>query len=100
MQRSDGRAVERDGRRWPTATARRCCSSAAADAVHRPAEDVRFDELVPSESRTVCAYKGFAAYWALPGPDGPVVICWTYRDPQNDAVPVKDMICFFNEMVD
>lgn len=65
-----------------------------------PAEDVLFDELVPSESRTVCAYKGFAAYWALPGPDGPVDICWTYRDPQNDAVPVKDMICFFNEMVD
>ena len=65
-----------------------------------PAEDVHFAELVPSESRTACAYKGFAAYWALPGPDGPVDICWTYRDPLNDALPVKDMVCFFDEMVD
>ena len=65
-----------------------------------PAEDVHFDELVPSDAHTVCAYKGFASYWALPGPDGPMDICWTYRDPQNDAMPVKDLICFYNEMVD
>ena len=65
-----------------------------------PAEDVHLAELVPSGSRTVCAYKGSAAYWALPGPDGPVDICWTYRDPLTDALPVKDMISFYNEMVD
>ncbi len=65
-----------------------------------PAEDVRFDALESSSSRTVCAYKGFADYWALETEDGAIDICWTYRDPLTDALAVKDMVCFYAEHVD
>jgi uncharacterized protein (DUF427 family) len=62
-----------------------------------PAGDVRTDLLSPSERRTVCAYKGPATY--LSAPDAPDV-AWTLREPEHDGLPVKDMICFFNERVD
>ena len=66
-----------------------------------PAADVRFDVLESSSSRTVCAYKGFADYWALNTEDlGAIDICWTYRDPLTDALAVKDMVCFYSEQVD
>lgn len=61
-----------------------------------PARDVDTNLLSPSETRTECAYKGVAEYWATGGHD----VAWTYHDPQHDAAPVKDMIAFFNERVD
>jgi uncharacterized protein (DUF427 family) len=68
-----------------------------------PPEDVRFDLLRPSDTRTTCAYKGVASYWAVPatGTAGvPTDVAWTYPDPAPDAVPVTDMVCFFDERVD
>jgi len=65
-----------------------------------PVEDVRTGALLSSTSRTVCAYKGFADYWAVATQDGEIDICWTYRDPFTDAEPVKDMIAFYNEHID
>jgi uncharacterized protein (DUF427 family) len=62
-----------------------------------PEEDVRMELLEPSESQTTCAYKGFASYWSVGGEDD---LVWTYRDPLHDAIPVKDMLAFFNERVD
>ncbi|MDF8263526.1 DUF427 domain-containing protein [Luteipulveratus flavus] len=62
-----------------------------------PRDDVRMDLLTPSDSRTGCAYKGFASYFSTATvPD----IAWTYLDPEHDAAPVKDLICFYNERVD
>lgn len=66
-----------------------------------PPQDVRTDLLRPSDTRTTCAYKGVASYWALPGPDGAAVdVAWSYPDPLIDAVPVTGMLCFFDERVD
>jgi uncharacterized protein (DUF427 family) len=62
-----------------------------------PAEDVRMDLLSPSETRTACAYKGEASYWAF-GDVGDVA--WTYRAPLREASEVTDWIAFFNERVD
>jgi uncharacterized protein (DUF427 family) len=62
-----------------------------------PAEDVRTDLLAPSDTRTACAYKGEASYWAL---DGSGDIAWTYRAPLREAAEVTDRIAFFNERVD
>jgi uncharacterized protein (DUF427 family) len=30
----------------------------------------------------------------------PTDVAWTYPDPSPDAVPVTDMVCFFDERVD
>jgi uncharacterized protein (DUF427 family) len=66
-----------------------------------PADDVRVELLVPSPNRTRCAYKGSASYWHVRVGDRLVEdLVWTYRDPQHDAKPVADLLCFFNERVD
>lgn len=62
-----------------------------------PAQDVDTKLLSPSETRSACAYKGIAEYWA----DAELRdVAWTYRQPLHDAAPVQDMIAFFNERVD
>jgi uncharacterized protein (DUF427 family) len=66
-----------------------------------PPADVRTDLLRPSDTRTICAYKGVASYWSVPGANGAAVdVAWTYPEPLIDAVPVTGMFCFFDERVD
>jgi uncharacterized protein (DUF427 family) len=66
-----------------------------------PAEDVRTELLVPSPSKTRCAYKGSASYWHVQiGEKLHDDLVWTYADPQHDGTPIRDRLCFFNERVD
>jgi uncharacterized protein (DUF427 family) len=66
-----------------------------------PREDVRADLLVPSDKRTGCAYKGYAAYHSVSaGGAEEQDVVWHYPDPQRDAERVRDLLCFFNERVD
>jgi uncharacterized protein (DUF427 family) len=66
-----------------------------------PPDDVNLDLLVPSPTRTRCAYKGSASYWhALVRGTLHDDLAWAYREPQHDAEPVRDMIAFFNERAD
>jgi len=65
-----------------------------------PREDVRV-ELRPSDTTTVCSYKGTAGYYSpvvrgTPVPD----LAWFYRDPLVDGLDVRDRICFFTERMD
>lgn len=65
-----------------------------------PPEDVRVS-LVPSETRTWCAYKGEASYWsAQVGTEVIADIGWTYHDPLHDAAQVRGLVAFFDERVD
>lgn len=63
-----------------------------------PPEEVRTDLLRPSETESVCAYKGHASYWSLntTGED----IAWSYPQPLREAAQVTDRLAFFNEHVD
>jgi len=65
-----------------------------------PREDVTA-ELVPSSTRTWCAYKGQASYFSM-SVGGRLVpdIAWSYPDPQHDADRVRDLIAFFDERID
>lgn len=66
-----------------------------------PRDDVRMDLLVPSDSRTTCAYKGHASYFSLADErPGGKDIAWTYPDPLHEAAWVKDRICFYSERTD
>src|SRR5205823_887086 len=66
-----------------------------------PAEDVRTELLEASPTRTRCAYKGSASYWHVQaGGRLHDDLVWSYPDPQHDALPVRDLLCFFNERVD
>lgn len=66
-----------------------------------PAEDVDFTHLRESELTTRCPYKGQARYWSFTG-DAPVTenLAWSYPDPIPAAGVVKDLIAFYNEVVD
>ena len=62
-----------------------------------PPEDVRMDQLQPSPTRSTCAYKGHASYYALPGGDD---VAWFYPEPLREAAEVTGHVAFFNERVD
>jgi uncharacterized protein (DUF427 family) len=65
-----------------------------------PADDVRV-ELVPSATRTRCAYKGEASYSLVVLPDRTVPdLVWSYPQPEPESAGVRDLLCFFDERVD
>jgi uncharacterized protein (DUF427 family) len=65
-----------------------------------PREDVRA-ELVPSATRTRCAYKGEASYFSVTL-DGRAVpdLAWSYPTPLHEAGNVRDLVAFFDEKID
>ncbi|MEU5211098.1 DUF427 domain-containing protein [Streptomyces sp. NPDC020742] len=58
-----------------------------------PPEDVRMDLLTPSETHTVCPFKGTASYWSLTG--GPEDVAWAYPEPHPEVAQIKDHLCFY-----
>jgi uncharacterized protein (DUF427 family) len=66
-----------------------------------PREDVTA-KLVPSDTATVCGYKGWASYYSVELAGGEIVkdLVWYYPEPFHDGTPVKDLLCFLNEQVD
>lgn len=66
------------------------------DRYYLPPEDVRFDLLTPSDTHTVCPFKGTASYWSRPGaPD----LAWAYPDPIPDVAAIRDHVCFYDTEV-
>jgi uncharacterized protein (DUF427 family) len=64
-----------------------------------PPDDVRMDLLTPSDTRTVCAYKGTATYYSLASGEA-ADVAWFYPDPLHDAAGVRDHMCFYAERTD
>ena len=65
-----------------------------------PVEDVRA-ELLPSDKRTTCAYKGHASYYSVrAGGRVHEDVAWFYPSPLTDALEVRDLVAFFNERAD
>ncbi len=66
-----------------------------------PREDVTA-KLVPSDTLTVCGYKGRASYYSVELPGGELIkdLVWYYPEPFHDGAPVKDLLCFLNERVE
>jgi uncharacterized protein (DUF427 family) len=65
-----------------------------------PVEDVRMDLLEPTETATVCPYKGTASYWRLRGDTAGRDVAWSYQDPISECPKIRGLIAFFNERVD
>ncbi len=61
-----------------------------------PRADVRMHLLVPSSTRTTCAYKGVAGYFSADRPGG-ADIAWYYEDPLDDAARVRHLVAFWSE---
>jgi uncharacterized protein (DUF427 family) len=70
-----------------------------------PPKDVRGEALVDSDTRTGCAYKGFASYKHVKagvnaGGATEEDLVWLYEDPLREAAPIKGYLAFFNERAD
>ena len=66
-----------------------------------PPEDVRAEALVPSDTQTGCAYKGFASYHSVQvGGEEEEDLVWFYPEPTRDVERIKGYLAFFNERAD
>ena len=66
-----------------------------------PPGDVRTELLVASKTKTRCAYKGSTTHWSARVGERIVDdVVWSYPEPQHDAEPVRDMLCFYDERVE
>ena len=69
-------------------------------AFYLPPADVNFDYLERTLSTTFCEWKGSASYFSLRvgdrvSPDA----AWTYRDPTDRFVAIKDHLAFYPQRV-
>jgi uncharacterized protein (DUF427 family) len=64
--------------------------------------DIRFEHLVPSDTRTECPYKGrVSGYWsARIGERIHRDLAWMYAFPTRQLLPIAGLVAFLNERVD
>ena len=63
-----------------------------------PEADVNWDVLEPTDTETVCPYKGRARYWsARTGDEVLADIAWAYPEPLQDGLPVRGTVGFYQE---
>jgi uncharacterized protein (DUF427 family) len=66
-----------------------------------PQVDVRMDLLVPTDSATMCPYKGTARYWSYhAGSTAAKDVAWSYPAPLAESLKVAGLVAFYNERVD
>lgn len=66
-----------------------------------PLEDV-VAALEPSETTTICPYKGLASYYSVRLADGALEadLAWYYPETLPEATQIAGLVCFYNERVD
>jgi len=63
-----------------------------------PAEDVRQDLLEPSDTHTVCPYKGTASYWSVNAGDRKLTdAVWFYPQAEGDSAAVSGYLSFLHD---
>ena len=66
-----------------------------------PIEDVHADLLLPSDTESICPYKGVASYQSARANDTAVEdAAWFYPEPLPEAEKIKDHLCFHSEKVE
>jgi uncharacterized protein (DUF427 family) len=64
--------------------------------------DVSFEQLVPSDTQTLCPYKGVTSgYWSVRVGDAVHPdLAWAYHYPLPAVAPIAGLVAFYNEKVD
>jgi uncharacterized protein (DUF427 family) len=63
-----------------------------------PRKDVKMDRLVRTSHQTHCPFKGDASYYSIAG--GPENSVWTYEQPYDEMLPIKEHLAFYPDKVD
>ncbi|GAB3946844.1 DUF427 domain-containing protein [Kribbella albertanoniae] len=65
-----------------------------------PRDDVDFTLLERTEHSTYCPYKGDASYYSvLPAGEAGVNAVWTYEQPYDAVVDIRDHVAFYADKV-
>jgi uncharacterized protein (DUF427 family) len=64
-----------------------------------PRSDVRMDRLVRTPHHTRCPFKGEASYFNII-PNGAENAVWTYEQPYDEVLAIKDHVAFYPNKVD
>ncbi len=81
--------------------AMRVLETSQAPAYYVAAEFVDHDQLVPVGRRSMCEWKGAAAYADVVADDQRVgEACWTYPDPTPRFEPIRDHWAFYAQTLD
>lgn len=64
--------------------------------------DVAFEHLEPSDTQTLCPYKGVTSeYWSVRAGDTlHADLAWAYNTPLPAIAPIANMVAFYNEKLD
>lgn len=74
-----------------------------AERIYLPSAEVNWAALAPTDSVTLCPYKGAASYWRLAGELGAIAesdVVWSYQEPLPEAVEIAGYVCFYDNLVD
>jgi len=63
-----------------------------------PRKDVKMERLVRTSHETSCPFKGQASYYSLK--DGPENAVWTYEQPYDEMLAIKELLAFYPDKVD
>jgi uncharacterized protein (DUF427 family) len=63
-----------------------------------PRRDVKMELLVRTDHHTYCPFKGEASYYSLK--DGPENAVWTYEQPYDEVLSIKELLAFYPDKVD
>jgi uncharacterized protein (DUF427 family) len=63
-----------------------------------PRKDVKMEKLSRTDLGTYCPFKGQASYFSVRG--GPENAIWTYEDPYDEMLAIKDLLAFYPNKVD
>jgi uncharacterized protein (DUF427 family) len=74
-----------------TERARLLSETGLANRYYIPPEDVRRDRLEPSETSSVCPYKGVASYWSA---GDAADVAWAYGQPFEETSRIADHLSF------
>lgn len=73
-------------------------STVAPVVYYVPRKDVKMDRLQRTSHRTHCPFKGEASYDSLK--DGPQNAAWSYEQPYDEMVGIKELLAFYPDKVD
>ena len=66
-----------------------------------PRDDVAMSQLVRTDHKTHCPYKGDASYYSIPaGGDRAKNAVWSYENPYPSVIQIKDHLAFYPDRVD
>jgi uncharacterized protein (DUF427 family) len=63
-----------------------------------PRKDVKMDRLERTSHQTYCPFKGNASYYSFK--NGPENAAWTYEQPYDEMLAIKDLLAFYPNKVD